>query len=818
MSLHALGQTIIKKESPMQLGFDMVFHDPVTHRIVPWAVPTTELLAEIASAKWKVTDIETTGLTPYSEQINFSGKELRSGVNPILRLRVNTVLYPHDGENKVVGFDFDQLSVLERKLVCEAVHTKVVFGHNVGFDAFWIQDLCNGKMPELLLDSMLLARALRPDAPLILAKMCNDEDEDSEFRAAAESVFIQGRSGWSLADLSLSLLRKLVDKSHQGPKNWAQPFLTQVSYNYATGDSVTTYDLLMKVLEPFEGEDLLEKYMSARHSDPVVAMLEPQVADIVAMRINGMPWSEEEAERFALAKVAKVKLLAKEICEIEPTLTRFLLALSDVNAGIKVDLKTAIGEAFRSRGLDLDTTEKTGLPKVGEKDLRKAKAQENVEAIPLFLAWVGLSKAKKQRQMALEVTKFSKRSPTLRIHSLTSHGPVTGRLASKEPNSQQFPSAQDFRNCVTAPLGFKIVASDYSALDMRVGAALAIRAQVQMVEAYMGDRHVDPDALQCIARVIENRVSLYAAVAEEELAVKRFLAWKLKMETVADAPTARKAYWEEYRSRSRRMLLARFTRCYKVVRERAEAAGTPEWGSLRDAFNIPGMDIHSWTSLGMLGRDPIGEFGGLSNEDVAIRLKVVKLELGDMRKTGKVGNLSLLYAMKTLGLIEAAAKNYNIHWAFDEGDQVRKSWLETYVEIDLWHAWKELTPIDSVYVPDPDKGGRYVKKAVYDCRTLANRKILAFGLNAALSYEDQSTGADALGIFMDTMRRKYLPVFNCTVNQVHDEVVYQIPDEHVEGYTKIIQDEMVASAELLSMPFGVHIECSPSIGQTWLKD
>jgi DNA polymerase I-like protein with 3'-5' exonuclease and polymerase domains len=802
----------------MQLGFDMVYHDPVTHETVPWALPTKELLAEIANARWKVTDIETTGLTPYSEQQNFSGKELRSGVNPVLRLRVNTVLYPQDGELKVVGFDFDQLSAAERRQVCEAVHTNVVFGHNVGFDAYWIQDLAGGKMPRLLLDSMLLSRALRPDVPLILAKMCGDENEDPDFRAAAEMVFMSGRSGWSLADLSLALLRKQVSKDNQGPKNWAQPFLTQKAYDYATGDSRTTYDLLMKILEPFEGEDLLDKYMAARASNPVLEMLEPQVADIVSMRRNGLPWSEEEAERYALSKVAAVKAFAKQMCEIEPALSKYLMALSDVNAGIKADLKAAMGEAFRNRGLDLDSTEKTGLPKVGEKDLRKAKAQEAPEAIPLFDAWVALAKAKKARQMALEVTKFAQRSPDGRIHSLISHGPVTGRLASKEPNGQQFPSAQDFRNCVAAPLGYKMVASDYSALDMRVGAALAIRAQKQIVEAYMGDRQVDLDVLQCISRVLENRISLFAAVAEEEQAGKRFDMWKKKMETVADTANARKAYWEEYRARARKMLLTKFTRCYKAVREKADAAGTSEWGSLRDAFNIPGMDIHSWTALGMIGRDPIAEFGGLSNEEVAKRLKAVKKELGDTRKTGKVGNLSLLYAMKTLGLCEAAAKNYNIHWSFEEGDKVRVSWLATYIEIDLWHAWKELTPIDSVYVPDPDRGGRFVKKAVYDCRTLADRKILAFGLNAALSYEDQSSGADALGVFMYTMRSRYPEVFATTVNQVHDEVVFQIPDEHVENYTRIIQDQMVECAERFTMPYGVHIECSPAIGQVWLKD
>jgi len=49
-------------------------------------------------------------------------------------------------------------------------------------------------------------------------------------------------------------------------------------------------------------------------------------------------------------------------------------------------------------------------------------------------------------------------------------------------------------------------------------------------------------------------------------------------------------------------------------------------------------------------------------------------------------------------------------------------------------------------------------------------------------------------------------------------VVFEISDEYVEGYTKIIQEEMVNCAEELTMPFGVRIECSPAIGQVWLKD
>lgn len=48
--------------------------------------------------------------------------------------------------------------------------------------------------------------------------------------------------------------------------------------------------------------------------------------------------------------------------------------------------------------------------------------------------------------------------------------------------------------------------------------------------------------------------------------------------------------------------------------------------------------------------------------------------------------------------------------------------------------------------------------------------------------------------------------------------MFEIPDEHVEGYTELIEKVMTDSAEHFLMPFGVRGECSPAIGQVWVKD
>lgn len=810
----------------MQLGFDLEYTDPNTHQMVAWKMHTKELVESIRRARWKISDLETTGLNPASKEQSFSNKDYRRGVNSALRTRVVSVLFIEDGQKKVVAFDFDTLSEAERKDICDAILTGIFINHNAGFDVFWLR-LRSRVRPTLVLDTMLMARVLAPDHPVVMAKLCTDESAEESMRLAAEGMFQAGRAGWSLADLAVGRLGKVLPKKMQGPKNWCEPFLSQEAYDYATGDVLTTLELILNLFGLEEAEVLADpmllmtRYAELRAQVPALAIVEPQVMDVVEMREHGTPWSQEASNEYVELQWQKVAEAAKKMVELEPKLAPFLAAMSDAEKGVTADLKTAIGEAFAARGIELQTTESTGAFKIGEKDLRKVKAAiAGADAKELFDTWVALNRAKKAGGMAKEFAAYAQRGPDGRLHPNTGHGPATGRLSSSEPNCQQMPRDQGFRNCVAARKGYKIVASDYSALDMRVGAALAIRAQHHILEAYMGDRPVALDVRRVIERVFEGVISLEAAREEEARAVKDFEDWKARREELADDGTkdGRKKYWDAYRKKQRTQLLAGFQRCLKEVRTRADADGTADWGSLRDAFSIAGMDIHSWTALGMLGKDPKAMFSGLSDAEVAAALKKAKKELGDARQTGKVGNLSLLYAMKTLGLMEAAAKNYNIHWTFEEADKVRKDWLAAYVEIDLWHKWTELNPADNVYVPDPDRGMKYTKKDVFASYTLGDRLIYAFGLNAALSYEDQSTGADIMGRVMQTLREEHPAIFEMTINQVHDELVFEVPEDIEPETTAIIAKVMTECSEHFLMKFGVKGECSPAVGDVWLKD
>lgn len=802
-----------------QLGFDLEYTDPITQELVPWADPTPSLLNEIASASWKFFDTETTGLNPASKEVTLNGKQLQRGARSDLRLRVSSVSYMHKHELKSVSFDMDRHGQSDRKNIIKACFSQAVFAHNAGFDAYWARSVNRDARPKRVIDSMLLARVLAPDHPLKMAKLIGDESAPQELRQHAFEMFQQGRAGWSLADLAAGRLGIILPKDSQGPRNWCEPFLTQKNYDYAVGDTRTGYLICMELLGAQDGEDLLEKYLQAYEASAVLQLVEPQVMDIMTMRENGVPWDQEHARRYVQGKYEQVKELAAAIGEQELSLKRFESVLADPFIGVPADLKVAVGEAFSRRGVSVQLTDKSGAFKVGEKDLRQARAASSSEAKSLFKLWSGLNRAKKAAGMAREVSRYAMVANDARLHPNTGHGPVTGRLSSSEPNCQQFPRDQEFRNCVAARPNHLIAAHDYSALDMRVGAALAIRAQEQIAEVHLGLRSAPLKVQRVIERVYSGAVNREAAEREHAratAALERHRRPYVEIEGLSK--DGRKRYWEIYRTLQETAKLAHFQRCLAVVRANAKAAGTETWGSLRNAFSIPGMDIHTWTALGMLGQDPQALFSSLKGAEVAEALKSKKKELGDHRQTGKVGNLSLLYAMMALGLQEAAAKNYDIHWTLEESAKVRADWLATYVEIDLWHIWTEFNSVEQVQVPDPDRGGRMSRKSVFASQTLGGRTIYAFGLNAALSYEDQSTGADILGKVMATLRKDHPLIFQTVINQVHDEVVFEIPEANADAYTDAIDKVMTDCANYFLMPYGIPGESSRAVGKNWLKD
>ncbi len=814
---------------------DFEYIEPDTGRRVPWSLYSDELVTRMAAASFKVNDTETTGLTPGSEEVNLSGKQIRQGLDNDMRLRILTCYFP-DGKGgmELAAFDMDRLKSEQRLKVLAASLTGTCIAHNAGFDLFWMRNpvakppkhYVRPAMPKKILDTMLFGRLLVPETPIRLMELAGEYNRDDDVpnpeAEAAWKAIMGEASGWSLAHMILVHLNKIISKGKQKPVNWTLPVLSMDHYNYATGDVIELWTMLCKIMEissPSEFEAKLAHYETTL---PALMGMYPQVPELVLVRERGMPVDQVHAVAYANRQFEQAVMHAHKMAELEPILAPFTKSFADPDRGLSRKASVALSQAFIARGLTLRKTAKTLADKVGEKDLRAVGAEMNPQSKPLFLEWVAVARAKKRANMALDFAAFASRYEDSRIRSLLGHGPVTGRLSASEPNVQQCPRDAEFRAIIRAMPGCGILANDYSALDMRVGAALAIRAQRQIREAY--NTFTLSDDLWDIADFVFHKTQAQLIEIEPKMRIKLDeYAKKLRVFTSVEPPDqdapakARRKYWDQRNAAKAAWQLARFGYRLTQVTRRAMQAEESEWSALRDAFRLD-VDIHTYTTIGMIGQDPVAEFTGLSREDRKAKEKDWKKRLGDKRQHGKVGNLSLLYAMGDGGLQEAAGRIYNIHWTLDESHSIRIAWLDSYPEVDLWHLWTELTPDAEIWAPDPLQGGARRKFKVWKTFTLANRPIYAVGLNSALAFPDQGTGADILGRVMHSLHDDHPRLFDTTVNQVHDEVVFELMNETATEDTATIKNLMDDAGNHFLMQYGVPADSSPAFGDVWIKD
>jgi len=381
---------------------------------------------------------------------------------------------------------------------------------------------------------------------------------------------------------------------------------------------------------------------------------------------------------------------------------------------------------------------------------------------------------------------------------------------------------------IDAQFTHKIVASDFGALDVRVGAALCIRSQREMLALARGIPVPGPvqppekvlNVVRKVAPLLDGLDAVAALETQASFYEKDVLRIEMRLEKLKedlDAERIQRKVFFQRRSELKEELLSvklgwRLAQCLSLGAKRGER----EYSALRDAF-VADIDIHTFTGMKLVGRDPMAEFDGLSVPDRKALEKKLKKELGPRRQQGKIANLSLLYGMADAGFQEAAARGYDEHWSMQEAHDIRALWMNAYPEVELWHLWTECLQAGVVYVPEKGKE-KPTRSGWWMATTLAGRDIVAMGLNAALSYQDQSSGADILGLIMHRLKTEYPHIFACGINQVHDEIVFSIPFDDHDAYLEIVEQIMVECANSLTMPYGVPTAVSPASGPIWVKD
>lgn len=796
-----------------------------------WNEYDSLLVSQLLEAPWKSLAIRSTTISPFSASKNFSVSDEGAGWRGIPRIRCVAVEWPDpvSGEVQAAEWDMDTLNIEQRARLLAATMTNVLFGNNTPEIMNWVRQVYKRitgddcPTPQRAVDLAMVARVMRPSIPMEL-QVKADSDSD------VKNIVSRGGSGWSFEGITAIATGEASSLDElASPRLWCAPAPLEPEYHEAIkARTLTLRRILLKLMGASSNTDLLDawdSYATSLTKDEISRLHVMQHFPLVLnhMHMNGLPFSQSCHGRLKLQIQDSLQQSVTEILRHAPVLKEFEADFLEVSKGYSDQLKFAIGKVFEELGLKLEYTKgHIKLPKIGEKDLRGAGATQDSNTAPLFEALVSLSKLKRQHEMAVNLSDFAKASPDGRLHSIFSAAAGTLRLTSIEPSTQQMPSTQMFRDQVEAPDGYKVVACDFSALDVRVGAALAIRAQRLWVKA------LKTGNLELITKDKEMLKALDIALRDSNPKAEQIVLER-NLENIRNKAKETRR-WQDYDLARKKLTAYRAAAAWLKIVPKAKQSKDGCWGGLREAFEL-NAEVHTYTTLRLMNVDPVKLIGTTLGDNPGKELRkewwaAESVRIGPARKRGKISNLSLMYGMTLEGFMDDAAKKFDEHWSIEEASEIFEGWFDAFPEIDLMQCITEMQAITH-----SSQGGRLIgyrlkdeKKGlrrplnIYRCSTLSGRTLYAEGLNAGLNYGNQGTGADVLMDGMVTLRLHFREVHDTIVNQVHDELVGVVRNDLVDDYKETYEAVLLDQANKLTKPYGIPMEIHSTVGDVWIKD
>ena len=272
----------------------------------------------------------------------------------------------------------------------------------------------------------------------------------------------------------------------QQRSDWSKPELSKEQLEYAATDVEVLLELDQILDQKLSKANLKASYTLECQALPAMAQM---------WRI-GLPWNAEALQKYKEDKAFDVEHMGDEfIRELDNSLPKeeklprnedgsFNLRPKGTGA-IRLGTKKYAGFNIKSSKqllnkltliLGYTPTDNNGKPSVGKEALRRAAADS--ETIQTLVEW---KKKEKRRQMAQSIQEKMADDGFVRA-SYMQLGAETGRMSSLKPNNQQIPRDREFRSCVEAPEGWKIVDADFSQMELRLAAALA--NDTNMIQAF----------------------------------------------------------------------------------------------------------------------------------------------------------------------------------------------------------------------------------------------------------------------------------------------------------------------------------------------
>jgi DNA polymerase-1 len=173
---------------------------------------------------------------------------------------------------------------------------------------------------------------------------------------------------------------------------------------------------------------------------------------------------------------------------------------------------------------------------------------------------------------------------------------------------------------------------------------------------------------------------------------------------------------------------------------------------------------------------------------------------GEMRRTAKVVNFGVIYGMSDYGLEQATELSRA------EAGRFIKSYFEQYPGVQRWLDRTKEQARDNLYVATLLGRRRYVPEI-----RSSNRQVREAAERMAVNAPVQGTSADIIKVAMiriyEEMHSRHLK--SRLLLQIHDELLFEAPDEELSTLSKMVRTLMQGAVEL-TVPLKVDLKSGPN--------
>lgn len=175
----------------------------------------------------------------------------------------------------------------------------------------------------------------------------------------------------------------------------------------------------------------------------------------------------------------------------------------------------------------------------------------------------------------------------------------------------------------------------------------------------------------------------------------------------------------------------------------------------------------------------------------------------DMRRRAKEVNFGIMYGMGVYGL----ASRLDI--SHEEAEEFIQNYFANYPNIKEFMNLSQERAREKGYVTTLLNRRRYLPEIHSD-----NRRVREFAERNAINTPIQGTAADLIKVAMIKIhnRMKAEKLSSKMIMQVHDELVFEVPNDEIETMQKLVVTEMENAIELK-----VPIKVETGIGNNWLE-